>query len=462
MRFILALLLILLLVGCKTQAQVTDTPTPTLTAADFVPFVGVSYSAAGECPGGVCALDMVIGQDGRIRLSAARFDHGVVASLTDDELRALHVLIDATDFDALREIPFTGDCRTLDQHYSYAFHAADGSVAQSLASCEVVIHHTHPLIAWLDALMTRIEASTPTQAVTANPDATATASLTPIMSVHPLVSVQRQGGRCRSGECQLSMMINTVGNIDFHDSANGETIRQVGILSADELTELRTLITQTDFAAIEAVPFTGTCPTAYDGQEVVYEFYEEHYDGPLATLASCEVVIDPTLPLFAWLNALWARVYASTTTPDATANPNATANASPTPGIMLVEPLVLVWWHGGLCTYGECTGMLSIESSGEYFTGRYNEAQTVPAGTLTEAEMAELRGLIAQTDFDALRATPFTETCPTAYDGQEVIYTINVDGIAQTLASCEVVIDHTHPLIAWLDALMARVHPSQN
>lgn len=42
--------------------------------------------------------------------------------------------------------------------------------------------------------------------------------------------------------------------------------------------------------------FTGQCPTAFDGQEVVFEFAAP---GGVKRIASCEVEIDYGTPLFA-------------------------------------------------------------------------------------------------------------------------------------------------------------------
>jgi hypothetical protein len=45
-----------------------------------------------------------------------------------------------------------------------------------------------------------------------------------------------------------------------------------------------------------AVPFTGECPIAFDGQELTYTFHPAGR-APV-TIASCEVAIDPADPLF--------------------------------------------------------------------------------------------------------------------------------------------------------------------
>ena len=60
--------------------------------------------------------------------------------------------------------------------------------------------------------------------------------------------------------------------------------------------------------------------------------------------------------------------------------------------------------------------------------------------------MAALAAAIQATDFAALRARPFTGECPTAFDGQELIFEFSVGTGTQRLASCDVDIDWGQPL----------------
>ena len=69
----------------------------------------------------------------------------------------------------------------------------------------------------------------------------------------------------------------------------------LGTVPADQLQTLSTLIATTDFAAIRARPFTGVCPTAFDGQEIVFTFAAP--SGP-QRIATCEVDVDFGSPLF--------------------------------------------------------------------------------------------------------------------------------------------------------------------
>ena len=73
----------------------------------------------------------------------------------------------------------------------------------------------------------------------------------------------------------------------------------LGTVTPEQLQTLSTLIATTDFAVIKARPFTGECPTAFDGQEIVFEFNAP--SGP-QRIATCETEVDFGLPLFVALS----------------------------------------------------------------------------------------------------------------------------------------------------------------
>ena len=58
---------------------------------------------------------------------------------------------------------------------------------------------------------------------------------------------------------------------------------------------LTTGIEDADWEAILANPFTGDCPTAYDGQEQVYTF---HVEPEPVVVASCTTIVDPSVEPF--------------------------------------------------------------------------------------------------------------------------------------------------------------------
>jgi hypothetical protein len=121
---------------------------------------------------------------------------------------------------------------------------------------------------------------------------------TPLASpTGPLVTVETRGGECAAGPCGQTITIDRDGRVHLAAKPPNE----LGQLTPDVLRNLERLIATTDFGAIKSHPFTGECPTAYDGQETIYTFSAP---GGVETIASCTVVVDPSLPLFAALDAV--------------------------------------------------------------------------------------------------------------------------------------------------------------
>jgi hypothetical protein len=113
--------------------------------------------------------------------------------------------------------------------------------------------------------------------------------------------------------------------------------------------------------------------------------------------------------------------------------------------------LVTIETRGGLCPDGPCGSTVVVERN-----GRIRLAAKPPndLGTADAARLAAVEAAIAATDFDELRSHPFTGTCPTAYDGQEVVLSFATPGGIEVVASCEVAIDPHDPLFrAVADAL---------
>ena len=115
--------------------------------------------------------------------------------------------------------------------------------------------------------------------------------------------------------------------------------------------------------------------------------------------------------------------------------------------------LVRVLDHGGLCADGqECavrTDVLADGSVSRQFMGGGDTYQ------VETDRFQQLVALITATDFSALGSQPFTGTCPTAFDGAERVYTFATAAGPITLAGCQVEIDHTAPLIAMVDEIVA-------
>jgi hypothetical protein len=97
-----------------------------------------------------------------------------------------------------------------------------------------------------------------------------------------LVSVEASGGECPAGPCSSRYDV-------YRD---GRVVRSDGVAQTiDEgtMSRLAAAIDGADWPAILARPFTGECPTAFDGQELTYTFQTGH--GPV-TVASCSVEIE--------------------------------------------------------------------------------------------------------------------------------------------------------------------------
>jgi hypothetical protein len=107
----------------------------------------------------------------------------------------------------------------------------------------------------------------------------------------PLVTVETRGGECPAGACGQTTVVERDGRVHLTAPAPAE----LGTVDAALLEALTTEIDNADFAALASRPFTGQCPTAYDGQETVFTFVTARGSH---RLASCAVVIDPAAPLF--------------------------------------------------------------------------------------------------------------------------------------------------------------------
>lgn len=125
------------------------------------------------------------------------------------------------------------------------------------------------------------------------PTSDSTASGAPATaSPHPVVTIKATGGYCIQGaSCESTQVINSDGSYTLGGIA-GESI---GTIDPALAAAIETQIASADWTALQAEPFTGTCPIAYDGQEMIYTFHTAQGE---QTLASCTVAIDETDPLF--------------------------------------------------------------------------------------------------------------------------------------------------------------------
>jgi hypothetical protein len=119
----------------------------------------------------------------------------------------------------------------------------------------------------------------------------AAVSLVPV-ATGPLVTVTTQGGECVDDPCGSTIVIERDGRI--HQATPAEA--DLGSAPPNALAALDTVVRTTNFDAIRARKFTGECPTAFDGQEIIYEFGAP---GGVERVSSCETEIDPNEPVFA-------------------------------------------------------------------------------------------------------------------------------------------------------------------
>lgn len=127
--------------------------------------------------------------------------------------------------------------------------------------------------------------------------AVAGCALVPSSADGRLVTVEAHGGRCPEGECRRVFAIESDGLVHQLEPDEAEIHR----VTDETIDVYRAALSVTDFNAIRSRPFTGECPTAFDGMEVIYTFATPA--GP-ERIASCEVEIDRQAPLFMAVDAI--------------------------------------------------------------------------------------------------------------------------------------------------------------
>jgi hypothetical protein len=120
------------------------------------------------------------------------------------------------------------------------------------------------------------------------------ASLVPVAG--PLVTVTTRGGECPDGACESITFVERDGRLHM----TKPEVADLGTIPTAALAALDAAVKTTDFGAIRARPFTWECPTAFDGQEAIYEFAAP---SGIERLESCQSEIDPNHPLFTALTA---------------------------------------------------------------------------------------------------------------------------------------------------------------
>lgn len=127
--------------------------------------------------------------------------------------------------------------------------------------------------------------------------------------------------------------------------------------------------------------------------------------------------------------------------------------ASKVPTKSMNGQLLSVLQQGGLCIEGICNREVIIYHDSTYEVKYGNGDHT--EGSFSAERVNTLRGLIATADFELMRAVPFTDVCPTAYDGIEIIYTFYINGGVEIISSCAYVIDVNSSIFAAIFELLA-------
>jgi hypothetical protein len=121
---------------------------------------------------------------------------------------------------------------------------------------------------------------------------TGCSSNVPLPLAGPLVTVQMHGGLCAAGGvCDNTVILERDGRV--HSAAKPPN--DLGHVDGQAMAALAAAIQASDWTALKSHPFTGECPIAFDGQELIFEF---GVGTGTQRIASCEVAIDWGNPLF--------------------------------------------------------------------------------------------------------------------------------------------------------------------
>jgi hypothetical protein len=140
-----------------------------------------------------------------------------------------------------------------------------------------------------------------TASVAPTSDASVVATPAPSQPANAIVSVETRGGECASGLCTRLLNIEADGHI--HEVIPKDEV--LGTVPVEVVDALQVEVERANYRLLRSRPFTGTCPTAYDGQETIYTFHASRGD---QVIESCKVAIDPKHPLFQGVAAVLAGV----------------------------------------------------------------------------------------------------------------------------------------------------------
>jgi hypothetical protein len=129
------------------------------------------------------------------------------------------------------------------------------------------------------------------------PEPAGTPEPLPTPEPFPLLSIETKGGECPSGLC--TRLVNVEGDGRLHEVIPKDQV--IGQAPPALVDALQVEIERANYRMILSQPHTGTCPTAYDGQQLIYTFHVSTGD---RTVDTCKVAIDPNHPLFVAVSAV--------------------------------------------------------------------------------------------------------------------------------------------------------------
>lgn len=124
-------------------------------------------------------------------------------------------------------------------------------------------------------------------------------------------------------------------------------------------------------------------------------------------------------------------------------------------------------WSGGLCAGpeggGACGSTILVRDDGTWSASGFPEPDP-SRGTVASGAATELADIL-ESGWDDLTARDFTGTCPVAYDGQEVIYTVRrlprgqgaerADASVRQIRSCTYDLEH-RSAAGWIERFHER------
>lgn len=123
-------------------------------------------------------------------------------------------------------------------------------------------------------------------------------------------------------------------------------------------------------------------------------------------------------------------------------------------GVLVVIDIV-----GGLCQYGGCWQHIEIHRQGDWLHREGDGSETM--GTVDEAIAQALASAIAGADFAKLRENTYSDTCPSAYDGPQFIYSFAGAAGIEAIDSCETDLEGV-ALFLEIDVILELIYQALN